>query len=105
MGVRVSLILSPPYLPSHPIPQGCPSAPALSALFHAANLGWSSISQMVIYMFPRYSLKSVQDSKTDTDVKNRLLDSVGEGEGGMIWEKWSLYNWHMNFAIVASLAW
>ena len=21
-----------------------------------------------------------------TDVKNRLLDSVGEGEGGMIWE-------------------
>ena len=22
----------------------------------------------------------------DTDVKNRLLDSVGEGEGGMIWE-------------------
>ena len=26
------------------------------------------------------------DSKKDTDVKNRLLDSVGEGEGGMIWE-------------------
>ena len=24
------------------------------------------------------------DSKRDTDVKNRLLDSVGEGEGGMI---------------------
>ena len=22
----------------------------------------------------------------DTDVKNRLLDYVGEGEGGMIWE-------------------
>ena len=28
----------------------------------------------------------VQDSKRDTDVKNSLLDSVGEGEGGMIWE-------------------
>ena len=28
----------------------------------------------------------MQDSKWDTDVKNRLLDSVGEGEGGMIWE-------------------
>ena len=28
----------------------------------------------------------MQDSKKDTDVKNRLLDSVGEGEGGMIWE-------------------
>ena len=26
------------------------------------------------------------DNKRDTDVKNRLLDSVGEGEGGMIWE-------------------
>ena len=26
------------------------------------------------------------DSKRDTDVKNRLLDSVGEDEGGMIWE-------------------
>ena len=26
------------------------------------------------------------DSKRDTDVKNRLLDFVGEGEGGMIWE-------------------
>ena len=25
-----------------------------------------------------------QDSKRDTDVKNRLLDSVGEGKGGMI---------------------
>ena len=26
------------------------------------------------------------DSKRDMDVKNSLLDSVGEGEGGMIWE-------------------
>ena len=28
----------------------------------------------------------MQDSKRDTDVKNRLLDSVGGGESGMIWE-------------------
>jgi len=28
----------------------------------------------------------MQYSKRDTDVKNRLLDSVGEGKGGMIWE-------------------
>ena len=28
----------------------------------------------------------MRDSKRDTDVKNRLLDSVGEGDGGMIWE-------------------
>ena len=26
------------------------------------------------------------DSKRDTDVLNSLLDSVGECEGGMIWE-------------------
>ena len=28
----------------------------------------------------------LQHSKGDTDVKNRLLDSVGEDEGGMTWE-------------------
>ena len=28
----------------------------------------------------------MQDSKRDTDVQNSLLDSVGEGEGRMIWE-------------------
>ena len=26
----------------------------------------------------------MRDSKRDTDVKNRLLDYVGEGKGGMI---------------------
>ena len=28
----------------------------------------------------------MQDSERDTDAKNSLLDSVGEGKGGMIWE-------------------
>ena len=28
----------------------------------------------------------MRDSKRDTDVQNNLRDSVGEGEGGMIWE-------------------
>ena len=28
----------------------------------------------------------MRDSKRDTDVQNSLLDSVGDGEGGMIWE-------------------
>ena len=28
----------------------------------------------------------MQDNKKDTDVYNGLLDSEGEGEGGMIWE-------------------
>ena len=45
---------SPPS-PSHP--SGCPSALALSVLFHASNLDWWSISHMVIYTFQCYSLK------------------------------------------------
>ena len=45
-------------LPPHPIPQGHPSAPALSALSHASNLDWRSISHVVIYMFQCDSLKS-----------------------------------------------
>ena len=28
----------------------------------------------------------MRDSKRDTDVQKSLLGSVGEGEGGMIWE-------------------
>ena len=28
----------------------------------------------------------MRDSKRDTDVLNSLLDSVGEGEGSMLWE-------------------
>ena len=28
----------------------------------------------------------MRDSKRDTDVYNSLLDCVGEGKGGMIWE-------------------
>ena len=28
----------------------------------------------------------MRDSKRDTDVQKSLLDSVGEGEGGKIWE-------------------
>ena len=28
----------------------------------------------------------MRGSKRDTDVLNSLLDSAGEGEGGMVWE-------------------
>ena len=49
---------SPSHLPPHPIPQGHPSAPALSTLSHSSNLDWWSISHMVIYMFHCYYLKS-----------------------------------------------
>ena len=33
------------------------------------------------------TLYAKQKKKKDTDVQNRLLDSVGEGEGGRFWEK------------------
>ena len=50
-------ILNPlSHLRPHPIPRGCPRAPALGALPHASNLPWSSILHMVIYMFQCYSL-------------------------------------------------
>ena len=41
----------PSHLSPHPTPLGCPSALALSDLFHALNLDRSSISQMVIHIF------------------------------------------------------
>ena len=41
----------PSQLPPHPIPQGHPSAPALSALSHASNLDCWSVSHVIIYMF------------------------------------------------------
>ena len=47
---------TPSHLPPHPIPQGHPSAPALSTLSHALNLDWQSVSYMIIYMFQCYSL-------------------------------------------------
>ena len=48
----------PPFhLPPYPIPQGYPSAPALSTLSHASKLDWWSVSH-IIYMFQCYSLKS-----------------------------------------------
>ena len=49
---------TPSHLLPHPIPQGHPSAPALSTLSHASNLDWRSVSHMIIYMFQYYSLKS-----------------------------------------------
>ena len=48
----------PSHFPPHPIPQGHPSAPALSTLSHASNLDWWSFSHMILYMFQCYSLKS-----------------------------------------------
>ena len=47
----------PSHLPPYLIPQGHPSAPALSTLSHALNLSWRSVSH-IIYTFQCYSLKS-----------------------------------------------
>ena len=44
----------------------------------------------------------MQDSKRDTDVQNSLLDSVGEGEGGMIWENGIETCIYMSFQSVAT---
>ena len=55
MGVHVLPILT---LPPHSIPQGHPSAPALSILSHASNLDQQSASPMIIYTFQLYPLKS-----------------------------------------------
>ena len=45
----------PFYVPPHTIPQGHPSAPALSILYHASNLDWQFISHMIFYMFQCHS--------------------------------------------------
>ena len=52
--ICVPYLESPSHLSPQPIPQGCPSALALSALFHALNLAWWPISHMVIYIFQCY---------------------------------------------------
>ena len=44
-----------PHFSPYPIPLGHPSAPALSALYHASNLDWWFVSHMIIYMFQCHS--------------------------------------------------
>ena len=50
MYLHVFPILNPLPPPSHPIPQGHPSAPAPSTLPNASNLDWRSVSPMIIYI-------------------------------------------------------
>ena len=53
MGVHVSPHPEPlSHLPRHPIPLGCPRAPALSALRYASNLHWSSMLSSVAQLCP-----------------------------------------------------
>ena len=47
----------------------------------------------------------MQNCKWDTDVKNRLLNSVGNGEGGMIWEN-NIETYILSYVKqIASLGW
>ena len=47
----------PSHIPPQPIPQGHPSTPALSTLYHASNLDWWFVSHMIMYMFQCHSPK------------------------------------------------
>ena len=38
------------------------------------------------YLGSKKSRPYMRDSRSNTNIKNRLWDSVGEDEGGMIWE-------------------
>ena len=64
----------PPQTPlPHPIPLGCPTASAETALSHASNLDRWSLSHMVIYMFQCYSLKSCHPHLLPQSSKVRSL--------------------------------
>ena len=51
----------------------------------------------------------MKNRKRDTDVLDRLLDSVGEGEGGMFWEKSTetvyYQEWNRSPAQVGCMRW
>ena len=69
--------LDPPsHLPPNAIPQGHPSAPALSPLSHASNLDWQSVSHMIIYMIQCCSLKSSHSCLLPTESKRLFYTSV-----------------------------
>ena len=62
----------PSPLPPHPIPQGHPSAPALSTLPHASNLDWWSISHMIIYMY----FNAILSNHPPTALSHRVQKTV-----------------------------
>ena len=47
---------------------------------HRVGHDWSNLAEAAVTM------TYMRDAKRDTNVKNSLLDSVGEGKGGIIWE-------------------
>ena len=56
-------------------------------VFDSNGHGAASGKIVIIHLFSKCLLKNYErDSKRNTDIKNRLFDSVREGKGGMIWE-------------------
>ena len=55
------------------------------AVVHGATKSRTRLSDWTEVNWTEWWLH-MRDCKRDTDVKNRLLDSVGEGKGGTIWE-------------------
>ena len=47
----------------------------------------------------------MQNRKRDTDVQNRLLDYVGEGEGGVFWENSVETSIHSRVKQITSPGW
>ena len=74
MGVHVLPILDPPsHIPPHPIPQGHPSAPALSTLSHAPNLViYFTHNIHVLMLFSQI----IPPSPSPTDSKSLFFTSV-----------------------------
>ena len=60
----------PSNLPPHLITQSHPSAPALSTLSHASNLGWQSISHMMLFS------QIIPPSPSPTESKSLFFTSV-----------------------------
>ena len=63
------------HLPPYPIPQGHPSAPALSTLLHASNLDWWSISHMIIHVSMLFS-QIIPSLPSPTESKSLFFTSV-----------------------------
>ena len=71
-------------------PMDCsPSGSSIHGIFQARVLEWGAISFSVYteYVMQNAKLNELKVRiKTARNIKNRLLYSVGEGKGGMIWE-------------------
>ena len=67
-------------------PMDCsPPGSSIHGIFQARVLEWGAISFSVILTYIMESRKTVQMnlfSGQETDVENKLVDTVGEGEGG-----------------------